>query len=143
MTLSPSVLWLIAGVILCIMEFTLPTAFVEFTMGVSAMLVALIALVVPQFSVQIVLWLVFSVILTVISRRFVPKGKAFLIADSTEAQTLTEISAGNLGRVLYEGNSWQARCEDESLAIAPHEKVYVVERRGNTLIVMPERLIRG
>jgi membrane protein implicated in regulation of membrane protease activity len=45
--LNPSLLWLIAGAILCFMELIFPTAFVEFMMGVSADLVALIALVLP------------------------------------------------------------------------------------------------
>jgi membrane protein implicated in regulation of membrane protease activity len=143
MSLSPTVLWLIAGVILCIMEITLPTAFVEFTMGVSAIVVGLVALVVPQFGIQVVLWLVLSVILTILSRRFIPQSKHLLIADATEAQTITEILPGQTGRVLYEGNSWQARCEDDEMAIAPNQRVYVVERRGNTLIVMPESLLRA
>jgi membrane protein implicated in regulation of membrane protease activity len=142
MSLSPTVLWLIAGVILCIMEITLPTAFVEFTMGVSAIIVGLVALVVPQFGVQVFLWLALSVIFTVLSRRFISQTKHRLIEDSTEAQTITEILPGQTGRVLYEGNSWQARCEDDELAIAPNQKVYVLERRGNTLIVMPESLLR-
>lgn len=143
MSLSPTVLWLIAGVILCIMEITLPTAFVEFTMGVSAIVVGLVALVVPQFGIQVVLWLALSVILTVLSRRFIPQGKHQLIADATEAQTITEILPGQTGRVLYEGNSWRARCEDDEMAIAPNQRVYVVERQGNTLIVLPESLLRA
>jgi membrane protein implicated in regulation of membrane protease activity len=39
--------------------------------------------------------------------------------------------------VLYEGSSWQARCRDEALAIAPQQKVKVIDREGTTLIVMP------
>ncbi|NJL39264.1 MAG: NfeD family protein [Leptolyngbyaceae cyanobacterium SL_5_9] len=142
MPLNPTVLWLIAGVILCVMEITLPTAFVEFTMGISAIIVGLVALVVPQFGIQVALWLALSVIFTVLSRRFIPQTKPRSIADATEAQTITEILPGQTGRVLYEGNSWQARCEDDEMAIAPNQRVYVVERRGNTLIVMPESLLR-
>lgn len=140
--LSPTALWLIAGVILCVMEFTLPTAFIEFTMGISAIIVGLIALVVPQFTVQLALWLLLSVLFTFLSRRIVPKTTPFSLKESRDAQTLTEIPAGQVGRVLYEGNSWQARCEDEEMAIAPNQRVYVLERHGNTLIVMPERLLR-
>jgi membrane protein implicated in regulation of membrane protease activity len=142
--LSPWLIWLIAGVILCVMEFALPTAFIEFTMGVSAILIALLVLALPQiaFGVQVVVWMVLSVILTVLSRRFVPKGKSRLLEDAIEAQTLTEILPGEAGRVLYEGNSWQARCDDEEMAIAPNQKVYVVERRGNTLMVVPASSIQ-
>ncbi|WP_439648944.1 NfeD family protein [Leptolyngbya ohadii] len=49
---------------------------------------------------------------------------------------------GQTGRVIYEGNSWQARCEDEGMTIAPNQRVYVVDRRGTTLIVIPESLLR-
>ncbi|MBE9177382.1 NfeD family protein [Oculatella sp. LEGE 06141] len=143
--LSPWLIWLIAGVILCVMEFALPTAFIEFTMGVSAILVALLVWVLPQmsFGLQVVFWLVLSVGLTIASRRFVPQVKSRLLEDATEAKTLTEILPGENGRVLYEGNSWQARCGDEAVAIAPNQKVYVVERQGNTLIVMPASSIQA
>ena len=143
MSLSPTALWLIAGVILCIMEMVLPTAFVEVTMGISAFVVALLALVIPQVGVQVAIWLVLSVVLTLLSRRLVPKRRARIIEDSREAQTLTEILPDQTGRVLYEGNSWQARCDDPEMAIAPNQRVIVVERRGTTLIVVPEHLLRA
>jgi membrane protein implicated in regulation of membrane protease activity len=57
-------------------------------------------------------------------------------------ETLTEILPGQAGRVLYEGNSWRARCDDDKLSLAPGQKVYVVSREGTTLIVMPENILR-
>lgn len=138
---SPVVSWMVAGVLLCVMELVLPTAFIELTMGISALIVALVALIVPQVSIQVALWLALSVILTMLMRRFVPVRRSRLIEDSKEARTLTEILPGETGRVIYEGNSWQARCDDQTLAIAPNEKVIVVERRGTTLVVLPERFI--
>lgn len=142
MPLGTPFFWLIAGVILCIMEFSLPTAFIELTMGISAIIVAVFALVVPNFAAQVGLWLVLSVLFNILLRRLVPRQTHRNIAEATEAQTLTEIPAGQPGRVLYEGNSWQARCDDEQLAIAPNQKVYVVRRQGTTLIVMPDTLLR-
>jgi membrane protein implicated in regulation of membrane protease activity len=138
MLLSPPILWLIAGILLCLLEFAVPTAFVEFTMGISAIVVALFALIVPNFTLQVALWLLLSVVLTMLARHFVPQGKSSTIEDSKEAKTLTQIAPGQVGRVLYEGNSWQARCGDDEVTIAPNQKVYVLSRRGNTLIVMPE-----
>lgn len=111
-------------------------------MGISAILVALISLVIPQFGLQVVIWLALSVILIVLSRRFMPKAMSRVIADSQEATTLTEIAPGKGGRVLYEGGSWHAYCEDDTIAIAPDEKVYVVGRKGNRLIVLPQRLLQ-
>lgn len=139
--LSPSMFWLVAGSILCLLELVLPTAFVAFLMGLSAFVVALVASILPQFSLQVVLWLVLSTALVVVSRRFLPHPKASKSLDAREARTLTEIPVGETGRVLYEGNSWSARCEDEAEAIAANQKVFVVRREGNVLVVMPQKLL--
>lgn len=143
MSINPTAIWLTAGVVFCLMELFLPTAFMESTMGISAFIVALVSLVVPQFSLQVVLWMALSLLLIFLLRRFVPKGKMYIIEDATEARTVTEIPPGQTGRVLYEGNSWQARCEDYNLTIAPDQTVYVVGRKGTTLIVVPESLVRS
>lgn len=136
--LSPPLLWLIVGSLLCLLEAIFPTAFVEFMMGISAIAVAAIALIVPNLTVQVVLWLVLSTTAVFASRRLLtPKQRFSLLANDTEGETLTEIEPGEAGRVLYEGSSWRAICADESLTIASHEKVYILHRKGNTLIVMP------
>jgi membrane protein implicated in regulation of membrane protease activity len=142
MQLSPTIAWFIAGFLLCAMELILPTAFVEFAMGISAILVAFVSFFLPSLSIQVILWLIISVVLIALTRRFVSKSSAAVLEDAKEAQTMTEIPAGQTGRVLYEGNSWQARCGDEELAIAPQQKVYVIGRKGTTLIVMPEHLLK-
>lgn len=139
--LTPSMLWLVAGLILCLLELLVPTAFVAFLMGISAFVVALVAWVLPQFPIQVVLWLLLSTALVFLSRRFIPHPKASKNLDAIVAQTLTEIPAGETGRILYEGNSWRARCEDETDAIAPNQKVYIVRREGTTLIVVPQNLL--
>ena len=142
--ISPALLWLIAGSTLCMMEFFFPTAFVAFMMGVSALIVAVIALVVPQFSLQVVLWLALSILLIILSRRFfTPKRRKYNLGEDQEGETLTAIPAGKTGRVLYEGNSWRAKCADEAVTIAPHEKVYIVEQKGTTLIILPQRSLTG
>ena len=143
MPLNPTVIWLLAGSILCLMELLLPTAFAAFMMGLSAFLVALVSLILPQTGLQVVLWMAFSAVLIFLSRRFLPRSKPSTLEDATEAETLTEILPGQTGRVIYEGNSWQARCEDHKLAIAPKQKVYVVGRKGTTLIVVPESLLHS
>lgn len=143
MVLTPTLIWLIAGALLCLIELFLPTAFVAFMMGLSAFAVAGLSLVLPYLSWQVALWMVFSTACVVLSRRFLPKQVARAIEDAKEAETLTEIPAGQAGRVLYEGNSWRARCSDESITIAPHQTVIVVGRQGTTLIIMPEQLLHS
>jgi membrane protein implicated in regulation of membrane protease activity len=141
---NPAMLWLIAGSILCLVELFVPTAFVAFMMGLSAFAIAMVAWILPTaFPLQVVLWLLLSTGLVFLSRRFLPHPSASKKLDAIEAQTLTEIPPGETGRVLYEGNSWRARCEDEMEAIAPNQKVYVVRREGNTLIVVPRNLLHS
>jgi membrane protein implicated in regulation of membrane protease activity len=139
--MSLPLFWLICGVVLCLMELFLPTAFVEATLGVSALIVSAIALVIPSFSVQVGIWMVLSVLTIWGLKRFVPKRTPYVLAESTEARTLTAIAPGQPGRVLYEGNSWQARCEDQTAAIGADEPVIVIGRKGNTLLIMPEHSI--
>lgn len=133
-------IWLAAGTVLCLVELILPTAFIACVMGISAFIVAATSSVLP-FKLQVVLWMGLSLTLVLVSRRFVRSRPAAKL-DATEAETLTEIVPGKAGRVLYEGNSWAARCE-EDCTIAPNQRVIVVARRGTTLIVMPENLLHS
>ncbi|BAZ51858.1 NfeD family protein [Nostoc ellipsosporum NOK] len=141
---SSTLIWLLAGGVLCLMELFLPSAFVAFIMGISAFVVALLSLVGLSIWLQVTLWLLLSVVLFVLSRRFLqPRRRKSKIQDAVIAETLTEIPAGQAGRVLYEGNSWRAKCDDDKLSIAPDQRVYVVRREGTTLIVMPENLLHS
>lgn len=141
MGLSPTVIWLLIGAILCLIEFVVPTAFVAAMMGISALIVAAIAGWIP-LGLQIALWAVLSLGFVLASRRLV-RTKAARNLDATEAETLTEIPMGRTGRVLYEGNSWAAQCDDPGVAIAAHQKVYIVARKGTTLIVMPQNVLHS
>jgi membrane protein implicated in regulation of membrane protease activity len=135
--------WAILGAIFCLMELFLPTGFVESTLGLSAFVVAILALGVPIFSLQIVAWVALSLVFIFLLRRFVPKRTPYSLQESTEARTLTAIAPGQSGRVIYEGNSWQARCDDETMTIGADQPVVVIRRKGNTLYVIPESALRA
>ena len=135
--MNAALIWVIIGVVLCMMELLLPTAFVESALGLSALVVALLAIFVPSVNYQIVLWMVLSMLTFWGLKRFIPNRTARTLREATEARTTTAIPPGKVGRVVYEGNSWQARCNDRETAIAPDQEVFVVERKGNTLIVVP------
>ncbi|PSN12688.1 hypothetical protein C7293_19075 [filamentous cyanobacterium CCT1] len=135
--------WAILGAVFCLMELFLPTGFVESTLGISAFIVAFFALAVPIFSLQIVLWVALSLVFIFLLRRFVPKRTPYSLQESTEARTLTAIAPGKTGRVIYEGNSWQARCDDETITIGADQPVVVISRKGNTLYVIPESALRA
>ena len=141
---DPILFWVIMTVagILCSMEFIFPTAFVSFMMGIAALLVAIVSLFLPQYTLLIGLWLVFSTGLILLSRKlFTPKRKISITGDDSEATAIGGIPAGTAGRVIYEGNSWRAICADEARDIAPNEPVYVVSKKGNTLIVLPLKML--
>ncbi len=142
---STTLIWLLAGSGLCLMELFLPTAFVAFLMGISAIVVAFLSqAILGKLWLQVVVWLLLSTALVLLSRRFVtPPRRKSKIQDAIIAETLTEIPAGKTGRVLYEGNSWRALCDDEKLSIPPNQRVYVTRREGTTLIVMPENLLHS
>ncbi|WP_448525987.1 NfeD family protein [Parathermosynechococcus lividus] len=141
MALSPFWIWCIAAVILFLMEFFLPTAFVEATLGISALIVAFTSFLIPSFPLQVVLWILLSVVVVFLMRRYQPKRTAPILKEGAEAQTITQILPGETGRVLYDGISWQARCDDPHLAIAENQRVIVIGRQGTTLIVVPEDTI--
>ena len=135
--MSPALVWVAVGVVLCLMELMIPTAFIESALGVSAFIVALLSFVVPSVNYQIALWVLISLGMFALFKRLVPKRTAPALRESTEARTTTAIAPGETGRVIYEGNSWQARCEDNQVAIAPGKEVFVIGRKGNTLLVIP------
>ncbi|MGP1382814.1 MAG: NfeD family protein [Thainema sp.] len=140
--MSSPMFWVVVGLVFCLMELFLPTAFIEFTLGISALIVAAVALIMPSFGAQVVLWIALSVLCNLLLRRFLPTSTPRELEESREARTLTAIPPGKTGRVIYEGNSWQARCEDDEIAIAADESVHVVRRKGTTLYVLPDRLLR-
>ena len=143
MWLNPTILWLLAGAILCLLEFSVPTAFVEFMMGLSAFVVAGISLLIPAINLQVMLWMILSLAFVMLSRRLIPRRSVSSIEDAIEGETITEISPGQTGRVLCDGISWRARCEDYDRPLAAHQRVIIIRREGNTLIVMPEYLLNS
>jgi membrane protein implicated in regulation of membrane protease activity len=143
MLVNPTIFWLVAGVLLCLMELFVPTAFVELMMGFSALIVAGVSLIVPYTNLQVLLWMILSVGSIVGLRRLLPNRRVATIEDAREAETLTEILPGQAGRVLYEGISWRARSDGSEIAIDPHQRVIVIGREGNTLIVIPEKLLNS
>jgi membrane protein implicated in regulation of membrane protease activity len=136
--ISPSGLWLIIGTGLCLLELLVPTAFTAVCMGVSALVVSLVALAIPSsVGLQILIWILGSCGLVAIGYQINKKRTASSIKESTEAEALTAMIPNQTGRVLYEGSSWRAKCADGAESIEPQDKLYVVGREGNLLIVMP------
>jgi len=151
-------MWLIIGIFLSSIEFLLPQQIkrkfklIPIILGCSAILEALILwlgssvfrfdwrmVMYDEFEWQIFYWMGLSLAGVIWVRpTFTHWKNNFSLPQTVEAKTLTEILPGETGRVLYEGNSWQACCQDQELKIAANQKVFVLRREGNTLIVAPE-----
>ena len=139
--LNAPLLWVIAGLVLLCIELVGVPGFMVGSAGVAALFAAIVAMFAPV-AVQWVVWAIVTAKLISYARRFVPK-ETTDIKESTEARALKAIPAGQKGRVRYAGSIWDAKCDIESLSIPEGEDLYVMERRGNLLIVIPERLASG
>jgi membrane protein implicated in regulation of membrane protease activity len=95
-----------------------------------------------RFENQIFYWMGIALAFVIWLRPILIKRKKFIIQASQEGTTLTEILPGKTGRVLYEGSSWQAKCSDTEIKINAEQKVYILGREGNTLIIASEDLFK-
>ncbi len=137
MAMPPSLLWLVLGASLCLWELVVPTAFVAVFLGLGALVMSVLALVLPPWmGLQVALWLACTAAIAGLGQRFLPRRSAIDFTH-TEAQALTAISPGQTGRVLYEGSSWRAKCGDAVSLITPEQQLHVIGREGTTLIVVP------
>jgi len=131
--------WILIGVILIVMEMASmgALAFVGEAAGFTAFVIALLSVFVPQVAIQVIVWILLSIFAIWYSRRFIPKDHPLLM-EAQEGRTLTEIKSGKAGRVKFEGQSWRAICDDQNLEIPAGVEVIVMEKRGNTLVVVPK-----
>lgn len=105
-------------------------------LGIAAIITAIAAFQVPSPLAQMILWGVLSLSLSSLMRSLMPK-EAKTLKHDTDAWVKSGIPANGVGSVIYEGALWQARCQLPDVAIAPQQRVYVVDRQGNTLFVIP------
>lgn len=152
--ITPPWFWAIAGVLLCIIEFLLPQKlkksykFIALLTGISCFITAITDwqmaealgfdwryVMYEEFNVQVMYWMGLSLALVIWVRPTFIQRKKFIIPEAIDARTVTEILPGETGQVLYEGVFWQARCADKFSKIEAHQKVYVLQRKGNILIV--------
>jgi len=154
---TPPWFWLSLGLILIIFDLfflrKIPNKFkfIVLSLGAGALLISLILwyagrlvllewryTMYDNFGAQIFNWLGDSLAFIIWLRPTLIKRPKFEIKSSEEGTTLTEILPGKTGRILYEGTSWQGKCSDPQQQIKADQKVYILSREGNTLIVADE-----
>jgi len=146
MELSPQVIWFALGFILLIAEFIVP-GFVVMFFGIGAWVVCGVTFLFDiSINYQLVLFIVSSVLLLVLIRKYVrslfsglktgvklPNG----VMDEYVGGTGTvhsEISINKPGKIEYKGSLWNAE-SDSDLSVG--SRVLIIERKGLSLIVKP------
>ena len=136
--------WLILGMILLMSEFFIP-GFIIFFFGVAACLVGVVTFFVPELGLvwQILTFIIASVMLLILSRRYIPgvfKGRDIVSdvdidLDDVSGETataVTDIPADGSGKVEFRGTLWNAVTGED---ISAGERVRIISRKNITLIV--------
>ena len=135
--------WLVLGVALIITEVTVPGLVVVF-FGLSALVVALLTLLIPSLSNEAawLLFAVFSVVFLLTLRRWVRKvftGKRSQVQDELRndiagrtAVVVVRIQPDQPGKVEFHGTNWQAVSSE---TLEPGVQVRIVKQDSITLTV--------
>jgi len=138
--------WIVLGVGLMALEILLPS-FVALWFGAAAVIVGVLLMLIPSLSVaiQVLLWVVFSILLTWLWFRYMQP----LAVDKTKAGLSREAIVGETGQVLSAptterrgvmrfsvpilgADEWPFICND---AVSAGDRVRVSDISGNDLIV--------
>ena len=143
------VFWLVVLALCAIVELiTMGLTSVWFAGG--ALIAALIAFICPYFWVQIVAFIIVSVVLLVFTKpiavKYFNKGRIKTNADSLIGQRAIVVSEidnlKGIGEVTVSGLDWSARTEEDGLVI-PEKAVVVIKRiEGVKLIVELDESLR-
>jgi membrane protein implicated in regulation of membrane protease activity len=163
LVITPPILWIIIALVFSGIEFLLPKAvpkrfrFVALSLGIACLLNAGILwiasgifgfdwrnIMYEDAEWQIFYWMGIAFTMLIWVRpTFTHYHIKPVVSVASEGKTITEILPGETGRILYEGASWAATCQDREIKIDANQKVFVLRREGNTLIVLPEDLFHS
>lgn len=127
--------WVIGGLILLGISLVVPEPTIV-ALGFAGLVTAAVAISITEFTKQLLVWGILTLAFTLIIRGLVPRNSKSLEHDKY-AQVSEAIPPGGMGHVSYEGSIWSARAQISDVAISPGQKVSVVGRQGNILIVVP------
>ena len=144
------VFWLVVLAICAVVELiTMGLTSIWFAGG--ALVAACIALICPYFWVQVVAFIIVSIVLLVFTKpiavKFFNKGRIKTNADSLIGQRAIVVSEidnlKGIGEVTVSGLDWSARTEEDGLVI-PEKAVVVIKRiEGVKLIVELDESLKG
>lgn len=139
---SIEIYWIIAGVILIVLELVAPGLIIIF-FGIGALLTGIVSWILPlSIQWQLAIFLFSSIVSLLVFRKYI-KQKLF---EKTEENSIDEFEeefigkqavavadfTNGAGRVSFKGTEWNARSED---AILAGELLTIIARESITLIV--------
>ncbi|MFT5233594.1 MAG: hypothetical protein ACI9UK_000604 [Candidatus Krumholzibacteriia bacterium] len=147
MSWDPVLIWFVVGLVFVLSEFLMPGVILVF-FGAGAWITALAIKLglAPDWTPQLLIFSVSSVLLLVVLRRwfrtrfFGRVGEKLSPEDDLDdlagqnVLVLDTISPGSVGKVEYRGAVWQARSETE---ISAGTEAVIVSTEGIALIVRP------
>jgi membrane protein implicated in regulation of membrane protease activity len=139
--MHPALMWMIAGLVLLIIEVMHGTLFLMW-IGAGALLTALLAVLVPTPWVQWLFFTLCSLVLLVATRPLAHRIHSRVVLSSNvdslkgrEGVVLEEINRQlNTGRIRVQSDEWRARSAE---VIAPGTHVIIEGVEGTTLQVRP------
>ena len=137
---NPWIAWLAVGIVFLVVEL-LTTALVSIWFVPAALLTCLVSLVTDSFLIQVLVFIVLSIVAMIISRKvykkYIKKDKDEVNADSKligkYGKTTEETDALN-GKVLVGDIYWKARTQNGE-TIPKDQSVKIVSVEGTTLTV--------
>jgi membrane protein implicated in regulation of membrane protease activity len=141
----PAVIWFLIGLVLLLLEFLIP-GLIIFFFGIGAWITALAFLIfTPDINIQIVIFLVSSVLALVLLRRYLKKRFFKEGGDNTAsldnefigrtAVAETDIPAEGRGKINFKGTLWNA---DSEVDIKKGDRVIILAKESITLKVKPK-----
>ncbi len=140
--ISSAVIWLVAAIVLAVIELS-TMGLITIWFAIGAVVAMLAALVGANIWVQLILFIIVSIIVLVAVRPLAEKyvnrnvkktNIDAVIGKKLVAKTDIDNLKGN-GKVDYEGSTWLAATESDEERIAAGEEVVVVKVQGAKLIV--------
>ncbi|MDG1164773.1 MAG: NfeD family protein [Porticoccaceae bacterium] len=137
--------WLVLGVLLIVAEIFVPS-FTILWFGLGALVVGLVALLVAiPFSMQVLLWTVFSIVFTIlwfklVKPKMVDRSNSGLARESAigESGQVIKLPAGETnGKLRFSTpilgeDEWEFSCDAE---VALGDRLHIKEISGNILVV--------
>lgn len=142
---NPVYFWLIAGLVLLLAELLTP-GFVIACFGVGALLAILPAALGLSITWQVIIFCIGSLLALFLLRPMVRRLSKHKKSVATGIEALygreaivteTIDATRHTGRISVDGDSWKARCFDETHTIAIGEKVRIVGNESIVIIVEP------